>query len=89
MTAGNDMVERVAKAIAAADLDEGDGMYDYYALTEDIVDLYTTLARAAIKAMRDPTEAMYEEAEDAIGYNVACDIWWVMIDTALKEREGK
>jgi len=44
-------VEDVAKAIAARDLDEGDGFYDWFALTEEVTDKYLAMARAAIEAM--------------------------------------
>lgn len=54
------MIERVARAIAKAALDEGDGMFDAYALTEEVYDGYLSQARAAIEAMREPTEEMLD-----------------------------
>jgi len=56
-------VEDVAKAIAARDLDEGDGFYDWFALTEEVTDKYLAMARAAIEAMRDPPEHLAKAAE--------------------------
>lgn len=46
----SDIVEAVAKAIAQKQLDEGDGLYDWYALTDEVADGYREMARAAIEA---------------------------------------
>lgn len=85
-------LEEVAKAIAGEDLDEGDGLYDWYALTDSVADTYRSMAKAAIKAMDNPTEAMLA-AGVAVDNNfseaapqTAC--FWIydaMIKAALKE----
>jgi len=84
-------VEGVAKAIAARDLDEGDGFYDWFALTEEVTDKYLAMARAAIDAMREPTEAMVNAGYD-VGYSPdplpTDEVWRAMIDAALSH-EGK
>lgn len=79
-----DMIERVAKAINDAMLQHGDYKPD-------------ELARAAIAAMREPTEAMYKSdynIEMAHSHNhgfpwewsndVPTKIWQLMIDAALE-----
>jgi hypothetical protein len=88
-------LEEVAKAIAAEDLDEGDGLYDWYALVDEVADEYRAMAKAAIEAMRGPTASMIkavEAEEDKRGYAASAyecmsaeDGWPIMIDAALKE----
>lgn len=82
MTADNDMVERVANAIAQANMDPRSDAWDER-------DAYMDMARAAIEAMREPTTAMFNAARphmDSPSSNIA---WWeAMIDAALK-REGE
>lgn len=85
----DDMVERVARAIASADPDQagqidGSEMGDYF--WEKYRDHYMTLGRAAIEAMREPTEAM-EDAGNSATYiwidETSADVWPRMIDAAL------
>lgn len=72
------MIERVAKAIAAQD-------------TEGLVwQEYISDARAAIAAMREPTEAM-KNCSDEIHWGYSCHVcgglkdgWYAMIDATLK-----
>lgn len=89
-----DMIECVARAIAEAD--QEDYMEDFQR--------FDKRARAAIEAMREPTEAMIEEGAStrctiqigrqamsgAIGSWPAKDCWRYMIDAALSngERDG-
>lgn len=47
------------------------------------------MARAAIAAMREPTEAMLEANIDAISTYVAGSIYRKMLDAALAEPSGK
>lgn len=87
----SEMIERVARAIAVANKDEGGDGYD-------------VLARAAIEAMREPTNAQIEAAEEiVVGYDdfatgdgniylgipgypqKASDVWSAIIDAALKD----
>jgi len=72
-----EMVERVAKA-----LQEAHG--------PNLPSPYEAMARAAISAMREPTEAMvYASPEEGTGWNeaargYAATYWSAMIDAALK-----
>lgn len=96
MDAQNEMVERVARALCIADgcdsdhisndaLDEGRALWTCYA----------DAARAAIDAMREPTEAMLaaspvvgtgldDDGKWAVNTRPAKDVWSAMIDAALK-----
>lgn len=68
-------IEEVARAIAGQFAQSAD-------LWEDFVDT----AHVAIKAMREPTEAMVDAgAEYAPGAGDARDAWHAMIDAALAE----
>lgn len=68
------MVERVARVIIAG--------FDEVTEPEEREDCLN-LARAAIAAMREPTEAMVEAGETFVEYSAsAC--WDRMIDEALK-----
>ncbi len=69
----SEMVERVAKAIC--ELRPLFGPYYRYA------EHYRPLARAAIAAMCDPTDAMVNESNDM---DDAATIWRTMIEAALK-----
>jgi len=60
---GEDMVERVARAIAAADGNDWDVMSGSYHGREQQM-FYARQVRAAIAAMREPTEAMLVAARD-------------------------
>lgn len=72
----SEMVERVAEALAKSDKYTSD---------------YTALARAAIEAMREPTEGMTNAAfnielwDQPINEHCAQDVWQTMIDAALQE----
>jgi hypothetical protein len=74
-----DMVERVAKAIATKALGEVGRDYDPFAVQKCI-----PYARAAIEAMREPTEEMFKAGDlhDTYDFTVA---WRPMIDAALEE----
>lgn len=87
----SEMIERVARAIGAADPDQGgqindSDMGEYF--WEKYRDHYIPIAIAAIKAMREPTEAM-EDAGNSPTYiwvdETASDVWPRMIDAALEE----
>lgn len=78
----NEMVERVAKAIAAAD------GYDSWETAHKLtIDKYTGLARAGINAMRDPPAAVIEAhhvvPDDTDFPERAKRNWQAMIDAAL------
>lgn len=76
------MIERVARAIETVPVMAG----TYSMSGEDAV----ALARAAIEAMRTPTDAMieagYDAADDAITHPGAESVFEAMIDAALNER---
>jgi len=76
MSEAINMTDHVAKAIYKARPEQMHGFrYD------DAV----VLARAAIAAMREPTEAMLAEAFDnLVGEETCARIWREMIDEALK-----
>ena len=92
------MIERMAKAIAVADVNVTAKTYpempmDTMAeLLQKVVDKghYTAMARAAIEAMKRPvTDDMIEAGTNAIhnGQNVS-EIFDDMIDAALNGKEG-
>jgi len=78
----SDMVERVGWALAATGMvAEGSGTHELF-----------TLARAAIEAMREPTEAMVTKAyhcQTSDDLNIDRDdlvaYWQYMVDAALKD----
>lgn len=70
----SDMVERVARAMFA-DTNEGPWESERY----DNHHIYLSNARAAIKAMREPTEAMMH-----VAWAIADGEWQAMIDAALE-----
>lgn len=82
------MVERVARAIAGADpeqqcqIDDSE-MGEYF--WEKYREHYLPLARAAIEAMREPTDAMVDAGEGTMCPHAAC-IFTDMIDAALNEQ---
>jgi len=70
------MIERVARALLVADRS---------AITPDY---YQRMARAAIEAMREPTEAMLDAGVNFRERNARTEqIWQAMIDEALKEKQ--
>ena len=75
----DDMIERVARALADAERDRRPSMAEPFA---------ETLARAALAAMREPTDAMVDAAwtswEDREGSKGFVGVWQAMIDEALK-----
>ena len=96
-----EMVERVARAIyEASTLVMGDDAPDDWADIGPDHDKaraeWAKLARAAIEAMREPTNEMtvvgwkFAETRDAILGNGEIDaLWRAMIDAALAEGEGR
>ena len=70
------MIEQVARALLVADRS---------AITPDY---YQRMARAAIEAMREPTEAMLDAGVNFRERNARTEqIWQAMIDAALKEKQ--
>jgi hypothetical protein len=81
------MVERVGKAIADAGTTNEELLFYGY---DQRREMYDALARAAIEAMREPTEAMCDEGakEHRWGYGAydAEVTWKHMISAALQEQ---
>jgi len=65
----DDMIERVSRALRAADFDAWTPRY------------YQHMARAAIEAMREPTDSMTN------GVDYRRSVWMSMIDVALGEKQ--
>lgn len=83
------MVEKVARAICDSDFcDNGDhGAGEAWAdMDEQQRDYYRDNARAAIKALREPTEAMLIAAAEINGLAIIPE-WCAAIDAALAEGE--
>lgn len=77
----SEMVERVARAIALAGGTEFDKLPASHGPGFGMRQMYLSMARAAIEAMREPTEAMI-----AAGDEQSCqETYRRMIDAALKE----
>lgn len=103
----SEMIERVARAICQSAFDRGVydrvtcgdalGLSQRQVTVDDMWQLHRAEARAAIEAMREPTDAMCEAG--AIYYHdnyqegrakeqtTAQPIWEAMVDAALKESE--
>lgn len=83
------MIERVARAIAGK-LDDNTPWKE---CGQGFRETCILLARAAIEAMREPTEAMLDAYSlTSMSWNdeaVAKSVWYPMIDAALKEHEGE
>lgn len=80
----SEMVERVARAIAASD-----GYDSWEAAHELTVRKYSDMARAAILALRDPTDEMIgalllPDMDCARQYRLITAQWQIMIDEAVK-----
>lgn len=76
------MIERVAKALA----DEYFGVGWYDRQGDEFRRRWAFMARAAIEALREPTEAMLDEGPPEP--YMEKHVWARMIDAALKEHEG-
>jgi hypothetical protein len=98
----SEMVERVARAIALAQLDN-DTRAVVDPNTWPVAESYCDMARAAIEAMREPTKVMIyvgnneiEDCHDSWSYDsgsgcliepeAARNAWQSMIDAALSEK---
>lgn len=75
----SEMVRRVKAAILLAE-----GHQEWDELAPHWEETYTAMARAAIEAMREPTEAMDRAGAIYSDCNAATRVWQVMIDEALK-----
>lgn len=78
------MVERVARAIARDDYD-GDDLWDEFGPGNKAS--YTANARAAIEAMREPTEKMSDEGAANNFGKPSYAAWQAMIDAVLLEQQ--
>ena len=76
----SEMTERVARALSGAD--EPDGI-EWYGQNPRY---WTSLARAAIEAMREPSEAMINAAPDLRDVDFyPTDVWRAMVEAALEK----
>ena len=83
----SEMVERVAAAIFCSHIG-GNGWPE--GLPENAKDYWRKEARAAIEAMREPTEAMIDKTwrEQVADSGDPDGVWRVMIDAALAVTNG-
>ena len=83
----SEMIERVARAIALAQLDN-DTRAAVDPNTWPVAESYCDMARAAIEAMREPTAEMLQPCmAGGKSYLVpVMEIWPKMIDAALSEK---
>jgi hypothetical protein len=80
------MVERVAKEIEIAFV-EKTAHHPIAKLLPRMGWIWPILARAALAAMREPTEAMIKASSPfACDYHMADEVWEAMIDAALAEK---
>lgn len=78
----NEMIVRVARAIFQNERKDG----DWHSLNKNGQDYYCECAKAAIAAMREPTEEMLFAGDDQLQEMMSAIITWEkMIDAALKE----
>ncbi len=89
-----DMVERVARAMFY-DTNRDYPAYSFHAADETTQATYISNARAAIEAMREPTEDMEIAGDTETGWDKhemphpARNSWQAMIDAALNEGTDK
>lgn len=95
----SEMVERVARALAAAEFyqfPETDKFIEanWHQFAPELAERYRIRARAAIAAMREPTEVMveagyqpsgFEPSDVGVSHEDASDLYQAMIDAALAE----
>lgn len=93
---GEDLVERVAKALYEAmyPQERNQHLPEWFVAGDGCRDLFMRYARTAIHALREPTEAMVKPTgevlgryiEDSLGVSdrdAALGVWQAMIDAAL------
>lgn len=77
-------IEHVARSICASMHDDFNG---WHSLGSDEIEQFKNAARAAIEAMRKPTDAMKSACGDGECRKWAPGAWVTMIDAALNEKE--
>jgi hypothetical protein len=81
----SEMVNKVARAIADAAGSDFDRLPATHGPGHGLRNMYMNMARAAIEAMRLPTNAMYAAANDEfVPPADAAACWLAMIDAALE-----
>ena len=80
----SEMVEKVARAMAEKSKARQPGMHTLNSLPMDGKEDFLEMARAAIEAMREPTEAM-EDAAFSSTLTIPKRGYQAMIDAALKD----
>lgn len=87
----SEMVNKVAKAIADAAGSDFDRLPATHGPGHGLRNMYLRMARAAIEAMRQPTEAMIDHAHAVTmpdSDNMQCPSFYrAMVDAALKDGE--
>lgn len=83
------MIEKVGRAIGAAAVADGMGKFEFdwpHLTCDDANGAFDLriVAKAAIEAMREPTEKMIDDGACVDGRNSAKEIWEYMIDAALE-----
>ena len=83
------MIDRVARALCIDFVPDADWDYIKSMPVHPLGDRFTALARKAIAAMREPTDAMIDEAwehtADPCWRENVADAWRAAIDAALSE----
>ena len=88
----DEMIERVARAMFAAQWDAQDRPEEFDLNSEGFKAIYWAAARAAVAAMREPTDDMVRAAHlKAEGMTSAgfADVWRAMIDVVLDDGRGR
>lgn len=77
------LLEKIARAIHFRGDDQGDDAWNH--CQPWLREVAREQARAALTAMREPTEDQLRAAWDAVDYNID-DFWRAMVDAALEPR---
>lgn len=81
----NEMIERVARAICREERQAGDSDAVYQAVEEACWFGYVDFARAAIRAMREPTATMVEHAARTMHEAAGTTVAWSTLSPASKD----
>lgn len=84
MISTNEMIERVAKAFWLH-MTFGGNSAPFEQQPKQIIDHYRKAARAAIEAMREPTDEMINKKDHPFTYDAIKEYWIECIDAALKD----
>jgi hypothetical protein len=79
----SDLIERVSRALCQSAGHDPGGKQQVSSGEEENWTFFVQAARAAVEAMRDPTETMIEAARDDVLIADASGVWRTMINVAL------